>query len=323
MHIDPDELKRSSYNTDSRGIYLKRYFGWPNPQTEKDIRYMQHELAHFIYYQTHPGLIPGGYILDSVHYYCRPELLQVAMEEGWAEFVSGLVPDQDPNSNYLTGPGGCGEGNLETNNWHLNHPNKGDRYEGVIASYLYDLVDDPPGGDDDPFSIPFASLFYKFDLPDFNFGDKFIVLIYSWLLLQPPSTIPQNMMADFCTMLEKYNFYLKLGTVDLTQYCNDPTGVTWSQEETVELPKEFSIEQNYPNPFNSNTQLRLQIPVRGDVCIAVFNLLGQQVFESEMTDVSPGVHTVTIELPNAATGVYFVTASQNDRTKTLKMLYIK
>lgn len=184
-------------------------------------------------------------------------------------------------------------------------------------------MDDPPGGDDDPFSIPFASLFYKFKLPDFNFGDKFVVLIYSWLLLQPPSTIPQDMMADFCTMLEEYNFYLELGTVDISQYCNDPTGVTWTQEEPLAIPAEFAIEQNYPNPFNSTTQLRLQIPVRGDVRVAVFNLLGQQVFESEMIDVSPGVHTVNIDLTDAASGVYFVKASQQNKSKTLKMLYIK
>ena len=56
---------------------------------------------------------------------------------------------------------------------------------------------------------------------------------------------------------------------------NDAATVVESHEES--LPTTFRLQQNFPNPFNSSTVIRLDVPLAGDVMMAVFNLAGQKV----------------------------------------------
>jgi hypothetical protein len=43
------------------------------------------------------------------------------------------------------------------------------------------------------------------------------------------------------------------------------------------IPAEFSLSQNFPNPFNPNTTILFTIPVKSQVTIKVYNIMGQQV----------------------------------------------
>jgi acyl-CoA thioesterase I len=76
------------------------------------------------------------------------------------------------------------------------------------------------------------------------------------------------------------------------------------KEQSVSVPKSFSLFQNYPNPFNPSTTINFSIPVRSIVHIKIFNLLGQLVTELVNSEFDAGSH---IEKWNASasSGLYF------------------
>ncbi len=54
------------------------------------------------------------------------------------------------------------------------------------------------------------------------------------------------------------------------------TGVK-SKEIAIITPKDYKLEQNYPNPFNPTTTIRFSLPVKNNVTLAVYDMLGQEV----------------------------------------------
>jgi len=72
------------------------------------------------------------------------------------------------------------------------------------------------------------------------------------------------------------------------------------------VPVQAALYQNYPNPFNPTTQIRFDLPVNMQVSITVFNLLGQEVQHLANNEpMEAGVHEVTFDGSNMASGVYF------------------
>ena len=69
------------------------------------------------------------------------------------------------------------------------------------------------------------------------------------------------------------------------------------------LPASFSLQQNYPNPFNPSTTIRFGLPVRSQVSIKVFNLLGQEIAGLVDGSMEAGYHSIVWNA-NAASGVY-------------------
>jgi hypothetical protein len=46
---------------------------------------------------------------------------------------------------------------------------------------------------------------------------------------------------------------------------------------SIESPKDFSINQNYPNPFNSTTNVSITIPRTAEIKLSIFDILGKEV----------------------------------------------
>jgi flagellar hook assembly protein FlgD len=99
-------------------------------------------------------------------------------------------------------------------------------------------------------------------------------------------------------------------------------------ENSDYLPQEYTLEQNYPNPFNPATEIEYSIPMRSDVVISVFNVLGQHVrslFEGKR---AAGTYQVVWDgkgddgLP-VATGVYLYRLQVDNQIKAKKMLLLK
>lgn len=97
--------------------------------------------------------------------------------------------------------------------------------------------------------------------------------------------------------------------------------------KNADVPSVFSLSQNYPNPFNPTTTISYAVPMPSAVRLTVFDLLAREVALLVNVRVDAGTHSVTFNVSNLASGVYFyridATASSGKRfTQTKKMLLL-
>ena len=110
-------------------------------------------------------------------------------------------------------------------------------------------------------------------------------------------------------------------------YRFDTPTVTDDPDESP-LPHSFTLHQNYPNPFNASTVIRFDNPIRRQVTAEVFNLLGQKVTTLLDEEVSAGQHTLNWNGRNTdgnpvASGVYLLRLTSEEKSSSIKMLYLQ
>jgi endo-1,4-beta-xylanase len=114
-----------------------------------------------------------------------------------------------------------------------------------------------------------------------------------------------------------------LGSFAVGRFKDVPDILGVEQIET-RVPNEFTLWQNYPNPFNPTTTIKFSLPVRGDIHLSVINTLGQVVKEIATGNYDAGVHQVTMNGSNLASGVYFYRlATSTGFTQTKKLILLK
>ncbi len=92
---------------------------------------------------------------------------------------------------------------------------------------------------------------------------------------------------------------------------------------------EYALHQNWPNPFNPSTTIRFTVPDEVKTAkIAIYNLLGQVVWERQLTDVQPGNHEVvwsgeTLSSAKAASGMYMYRFTAGSFTAIKRMIMLK
>ncbi len=96
----------------------------------------------------------------------------------------------------------------------------------------------------------------------------------------------------------------------------------------LELPNDYRLLQNYPNPFNPSTTIEYRLPVRSEVELSIYNILGQRVKTLVSGPQSAGDHTVVWNATSdsgrrVATGIYFYRLKTPGFVQTKKMLLMK
>jgi len=83
------------------------------------------------------------------------------------------------------------------------------------------------------------------------------------------------------------------------------------------LPLEFALEQNYPNPFNPTTTIEYAVPVKSNVTLDVYNLIGQKVMTLVRSEIGAGKHSTQLNASSFTSGIYFfkLTAIGEDGSK--------
>ncbi len=102
---------------------------------------------------------------------------------------------------------------------------------------------------------------------------------------------------------------------------------TFEYSKVVEVeilsPAKFELAQNYPNPFNPTTAISFTIPQSGNVKLAVYNLLGQEVAVLVNEFREAGTYDVEFNASKLNSGVYLYKLEANGLTLTKKMTLLK
>jgi len=99
--------------------------------------------------------------------------------------------------------------------------------------------------------------------------------------------------------------------------------VAYKQNDTEQLPTEFSLSQNFPNPFNPVTEISFALPNASDVKLEIFNIMGQRVAVLAEGPLEAGYHSVIWDGNRVASGVYFYRLDAGDFVETKKMVLLK
>ena len=118
---------------------------------------------------------------------------------------------------------------------------------------------------------------------------------------------------------------LKINGEDRVLYVNR---YEYLQVDNNGIPNAFALHGNYPNPFNPTTQIRFDLPYKGNVNIHIYNMLGQKVKVFSMPNTPPGRHAITWNGTNQkgqalSAGVYLYQMISEDFVKTRKMILLK
>tara|TARA_R110002124_G_scaffold77578_1_gene207794 strand:- start:6638 stop:9073 length:2436 start_codon:yes stop_codon:yes gene_type:complete len=102
-----------------------------------------------------------------------------------------------------------------------------------------------------------------------------------------------------------------------------PSDVNVSNEEEKNIPSRIILDQNYPNPFNPTTEITFRLATTGFTSLKVFDMLGREVSTLVNEKLTSGLHTISFDASNLASGVYIYRLSSKENTLTKRMTLIK
>ena len=122
--------------------------------------------------------------------------------------------------------------------------------------------------------------------------------------------------------------------VEITQaLIADPAGqmtaLNTQKTNVRAMPTGYALNQNHPNPFNPETVVPFSLPQTGEVHLAIYNTLGQEVRLLASGVKEAGFHRITWDGTNqngqhVASGIYFVRLqAAGNHTSVRKMMLLK
>jgi len=171
---------------------------------------------------------------------------------------------------------------------------------------------------------------YTFDLP--AFGDMFVPLVAQ----NVPGAAPAGLYLHECFVgflpntiqaMDSFTFTKFGGNVDSKIDLSEWTCSGFNFEEKVvavsdPLPESFEVGRAYPNPFNAMVNIPFALPNAGEVKLALYNVLGQQVIARTITS-DAGYQTFTVDGSSLSSGVYLLSVQGFDSVHHQKLMLLK
>lgn len=88
-------------------------------------------------------------------------------------------------------------------------------------------------------------------------------------------------------------------------------------------PVTYELSQNYPNPFNPATKINFSIPLKDNVKLAVYDILGKEVATLVNEEMNAGFYSIDFNAENLTSGIYFYKLETKYFSQTKRMIFIK
>ncbi len=85
-------------------------------------------------------------------------------------------------------------------------------------------------------------------------------------------------------------------------------------------PSRFELMQNYPNPFNPSTMISYALPEKTNICLTVYNQLGQAVDVLFNGTQEEGYHSIEWNASKLSSGIYFYELKAGDKREIKKLV---
>ncbi len=108
--------------------------------------------------------------------------------------------------------------------------------------------------------------------------------------------------------------------LDLISLVSNTTGI---HQNGSEVPASYNLSQNYPNPFNPSTKIDFNLPKSGNVKLAVYDMIGNEVAVITNGQLAAGNYTAEFNATKLASGVYFYKLITGEFTSTKRMILVK
>ena len=117
--------------------------------------------------------------------------------------------------------------------------------------------------------------------------------------------------------------------VQIMEYSDSSVKLSVERELTIITPEDYKLSQNYPNPFNPTTTIQYTLPMRDQITVTVYNMLGQEVVRLMNNEEKPaGTYQISWNGMDkngvqVSSGMYFYTMSSPHMQKTMRMTFLK
>jgi len=117
--------------------------------------------------------------------------------------------------------------------------------------------------------------------------------------------------------------------IQIMEYSESSVKLSVDRELTIITPEDYQLSQNYPNPFNPTTTIQYTLPMRDQITVTVYNMLGQEVVRLMNNESKPaGTYQISWNGMDkngvqVSSGMYFYTMSSPHMQKTMRMTFLK
>jgi len=99
-------------------------------------------------------------------------------------------------------------------------------------------------------------------------------------------------------------------------------------DDVLPIPDKFKLLSAYPNPFNSSVNIPYVLPRSGEVTLRIYNMLGQEVYNTTAEHTVPGYYSLHWNGKSAygnllTSGIYFIQLEYGHKLETSKILFLK
>lgn len=103
-------------------------------------------------------------------------------------------------------------------------------------------------------------------------------------------------------------------------YASDGSG----EPIVSEMPATPALDTEvFPNPYNAMTSVKVTISDPTDIRVAVYNLMGQEVYRANKLQAAQGLHKFAVNSVDWSNGIYFLKVEANRQTQMKKLVLVK